>query len=104
MAIDRCKGPNGGEQEIAENLQEVSLRMVTKEKCKEKLAKTKNFDEHHEMCTVGQYNRKYRTVTITQIGDKKNNFEWKFKLGDIKKRKTNMEARTAAKAIRVDPF
>jgi len=86
-SIARCNSNSTRKQYTSDKLQEVSLRMLTKKKCKDKLAKTKNFDEHHEMCTVGLYKRKYRTVTITQTGNRQNNFEWKFALGDMKEAK-----------------
>jgi len=86
-SIARCNSNSTRKQYTSDKLQEVSLRMLTKKKCKDKLAKTKNFDEHHEMCTVGLYKRKYRTVTITQTGNRQNNFEWKFELGDMKETK-----------------
>ena len=86
-SIARCNSNSTRKQYTSDKLQKVSLRMLTKKKCKDKLAKTKNFDEHHEMCTVGLYKRKYRTVTITQTGNRQNNFEWKFELGDMKETK-----------------
>ena len=77
--IPRCRNKYTNKaQETAKHLQEVELRMLTKKACEDKLGTRLNFDKKHEMCTVGLYNRKYRTVTLKERGKKKNNFEWKF--------------------------